>query len=217
MHDHAKAMNDLFVSQFEERQGLLVYQPISFVLPWMGGNQTYIVSAAERDRFIADFQRECPVIMRRMVIDIFIAFFSFAASSQILHGIFGDYATTLELALLLAHLGTIIVVENRRLKEIWDAPLRAIGNRAPAPFAPKRKYGLIKPVARMDGGELALGGAMGLIGAGCLGLLLTAEPTSAFSPVKYYAGLVLFGLIVALGIRCAIEGAERLLGSKKAG
>lgn len=217
MRDHAKAMNDLFVAQFEEQQGFLVYQWISFVLPWRTKSPGYIVSAAERDRFIADFQRDSPVIMRRMVRDIFIAFFSFVASSQFLHALFGDYATDLELALLLAHLGTIFVVENRRLKEIWDAPLRAMAGRAPAPFATKRKYGLIKPVARMDGGELALGGFMGLICAGCIGLVLTAERTPNFSAFNYYAVLALFGLIVLLGIRCAVEAAERLLGWKKAG
>jgi hypothetical protein len=209
-------MDELFVSQFEDQNGFIVYQRLSFVLPWLSRGTPVIVTAAERDRFIAEFTAESPAIMRRMMIDIFIAFGSFVVTSEFFHAVFGEYATSVELTLLLTHLIAIVVAVNRRLGLLWDAPLRATVGRAPAPFAPQRRRGLIKPVERMTNQELVAGIVTGLICAGCAGIVLGSPRASEVPAFTYYTILALFAAIVVLGIRCGAEAAVRLLGWLKA-
>lgn len=209
-------MDDLFASQFEDQHGYIVYQRISFVLPWLGRGPAVIVTATEHDRFIADFARESPAIMRRMIIDIFIAFGSFVVTSAFFQAVFGEFATTVELTLLLVHLIGITVAVNRRLGVLWDAPLRATVGRAPAPFAKPRKPGVIKPVARMRGGELATGIVMGLICAGCAGVVLGSPRAASVPALSYYSILALYAVMILLGVRCGVEAALRLLGSRQA-
>lgn len=217
MGHQVKVLNDLFVSRFTEQHGFTTYQRIPFASLWGRGEQIYIVSAAERDRFIADFVSTSAVIVRQAQSDIVLAIILFGIFSGLYRAVFGTFAIHFELALLLIQLVMIITVENRRMKEVWDVPQNTMAGRAPAPFEPKRNFRLIKPIAQMTNGELGLTIFMGLICSALTGMMLTAERTPNFSAFNYYALLTLFGLIIALGIRCAVEGAKRLLGWTKTG
>jgi hypothetical protein len=210
MDEQAKAMNDLFVSQFEEQHGFIVYQRIPFMSPALSKGTAYIVSAAERERFTADFLRDSPPIWRRMKIDIFLAFLSFIATSEIFHAVFGEYAANVELTLLLVHLVGIVTIESRRLGAIWDAPLLATAGRAPAPFAIERRYSLYKRLAKMRNRELLVGTGVALICAiTALRALIDPSQASA-SPLSFYGNLALCAAFFFIGSCCAAECMVRL-------
>lgn len=216
MRSQSEKMIAWFVSQFAEEHGYVIYRRQAFASPWEKKAQPYIVTAAERDGFIADFRRDAPLILRRMRNDIFIAFASFVVTSQISHLILGEFAAEVELALLLAHIGTITVIEQRRLARVWDAPLRALALRAPAPFPPDGRPGIREYLARLDGRELGVGGAMGLICGANAGVVLAEGRGPEVSALTYYGGLALMVGILALGIVCAGEGALRLIERNRA-
>lgn len=211
MRSQSEKMIDWFVSQFEEEHGCVVYRREAFAAPWEQKAPPYIVTLAERDGFIADFRRDAPVVLRRMRNDIFIAFASFVVASQFSHLILGKFATQVELALLLAHIGAVTVIEQRRLATIWDAPFRSLALRAPAPFPLDRRPGIRKYLARLDDRELAVGTAMGLICGVSAAMVLAKARAPEVSILAYYGGLALLLGLLAFGMVCAGEGAVRLI------
>jgi hypothetical protein len=207
--ESAESMNDLFVSQFSQRDGFIVYQRSSFLLPVGQKGNGYIVSAAERDRFIADFTARSPAIMGRMIRDIFIAFFSFAGTSQVFHALLGEYASNVELALLLAHLVTIVMVENRRMKEIWDAPMAVLATRAPAPEFMQKGTRWLKPMSAVRERDLFVGASIGVFCAATW-ILKYGEPRAAdVSAFDFYAAQAMFALMSAVGVMCVVELVRR--------
>lgn len=215
MRSQAEKMIDWFASQFEAEHGHVVYRRQTFAAPWEDKAPPYIVTAAERDRFIADFRREAPVILRRMRNDIFIAFASFVITSQISHAILGEFATSVELGLLLAHIVAVTLIEQQRLAKVWDAPLAALALRAPAPFPPEGRGGIRKYLARLDGRELAVGAGMGLICGANAAMILARPRALEVSQLTYYGGLVMLLGIVVLGMIFAGEGVVRLINRRK--
>lgn len=210
MRNQSEKLIDLFISQFGEKHGYIIYQRIPFTNPWASKEPSYVVSAAERAQFISEFQGKAPLILQRMVRDISIAMISFVASSQVLQIVLGDYATGAELTLLALHLGTIAVVENRRLNTIWDAPLGVMGTRAPAPFAADENRGWTTLLTRLDKRELGLVAAGGLIAAFSVGRAMTEPGAADVSQLVHYAGIALFLALAIAGALCAAEGVVRL-------
>jgi hypothetical protein len=210
MRSQSEKMTDLFEAQFEEQPGYDVYRRIPFFLPKAGGELPYLVSAAERAGFVADFRRDAPVILRRMVNDIVIAVISFIATNFLAHVLLGASAENVEIALLLVHLGVVIVVENRRLHLVWDAPLRAMAGRAPAPYAARSGSWLKTLLKRMDGYELVLGSVFGLLAAAYALSLVAAPREPGTSALDYFGRIAMCSGMFALGILFAAELVERL-------
>lgn len=112
-----------FEAQFHEAHGFVFYERLSFVAPWLRGRggEVYQMFVAERDRFLSDFRRDAPAVFVKMDHDLLKAIGSLFLSSLVLHSFTGPWFTTLEIALFFVHLAVIFVVENRRLKALWDA------------------------------------------------------------------------------------------------
>jgi hypothetical protein len=212
MRDSIKAMNDLFASQFSQQESYIVYQRRSFALPLGGRGEAFIVTAAERDRFNADFTARSSEIMARMIRDIFIAFFSFVATSQVFHAVLGSYASNVELTLLLAHLVTITIVENQRMKEIWDAPMAVLAGRAPAPPFMQKGTQRFRPLSLARERDLFVGVIFGVFCAVTWGMTIVEPRANDTSSAMSYAAQAMFALISGLGILCIVELVKRAFG-----
>ncbi|MFM5950029.1 MAG: hypothetical protein ACKOPM_12530 [Novosphingobium sp.] len=204
----------LFAAQFAERQGLLIYQATSFKT----GRTTadaYIVSPAERDRFIADFNTQAPLVQKKMARDFILAVLSLIASSLILGPIFPDFLHQAEMILFFVHLVAVFIIENRRLEELWNVPMRAMIGRVPAPTELIGKKPWLKPFSELDGKELGLGLIFGAFGFVSL-IGITARPRAAtVSDMTYYFALAPLALFALIGVFSLVEVIWRMLGGAK--
>lgn len=201
----------LFASQFAERDGLIIYEWISFRTVRIKRDRAYIVKGAERDRFIADFNAAAPLVEKKMMRDFVLAIISLVTSGTILGPLFGGYLEFLELGLFFAHLITVFVIENRRLEELWNAPLQALALRVPAPDHFLRPRPWIKPLSDYDWKELGMGLVLGGIGVVNLFALISQPKKPEVASSTYAIALGVFALFVLIGIATVMAIAARIL------
>jgi hypothetical protein len=199
-----------FARQFEERSGYIFYRRTPFTHPPFQSPRAFTVSREERDRFIADFNRDAPLIQKKIARDFFIAIVSFMVSAAFVRII----ASHWDVLILTVHLITIFVIENRRLKFIWDAPVRALIGRPSSDWAPEPTKRFYKPIKNYTMGELVLGILFGIIGAGSLtGLVRTGRgPNIGLEFYAFVAALMSYFVIV--GVRCFMTIYNRAMKSQ---
>jgi hypothetical protein len=196
-----------FARQFEEYSGYIFYRRTPFTHPPFRSPKAFTVSREERDRFIADFNRDAPIIQKKMTRDFFIAMVSFFVSTAFVRII----ASHWEVLILTVHLVAIFVIENRRLKSVWDAPVRALLGRPSSDWAPEQTKRFYKPIKDYNTGELVLGILFGIIGAVSLsGLARTGRGPNV--SLEFYAFVVaLMSYFLIVGVRCLITATRRLI------
>jgi hypothetical protein len=203
---NSSTLEATFARQFEDHSGFIFYRRTPFTHPPFQSPKAFTVSREERDRFIADFNRDAPIIQKKMTRDFFIAMVSFFVSTAFVRII----ASHWEVLILTVHLVAIFVIENRRLKSVWDAPVRALLGRPSSDWAPEQTKRFYKPIKDYNTGELVLGILFGIIGAGSLsGLVRTGRSPNV--SLEFYAFVVaLMSYFLFVGLRCLMVAIRRL-------
>jgi hypothetical protein len=201
----------LFKSQFAINEGYIVYEWISFKTGRPKPDRAFIVNAAERDSFEAEFQLKAPVFQRKMARDAVLALVSLIASNLILGDFLHEYWQILDVFLFIAHLLTISIIESRRLEAMWDAPLEALARRAPVPPFLLRPKPRIKPLSQADWKELSLGIGLGVIAAFSGKPLIFQPRNRAVSEEVYHIAASALLLLVVIGIVCLLIVARNIV------
>ncbi len=200
-----------FAAQFGEQDGLILFQAMPFTGLRLKRGPVYFIAPAERDRFIADFNRDGLVVMKRMLRDILLAMISFIVMTQIGSALAGNSTSTLEAALFYGHVATIAWVEHRRLRELWDAPAKALAHRAPAPGEFSQPRQLFRPMSELSKRELLAGSAIGPVCAyGAATWWFTAGEPGIQGLFQAGAAALCIGVVI-FSARCIVETAVRII------
>ncbi|MFM5923010.1 MAG: hypothetical protein ACKOPG_02335 [Novosphingobium sp.] len=213
---HFRQFRQRFAAQFGEQDGLVLFQAMPFTGLRLRRGPVYFISPAERDRFIAEFNRDGLAVMNRMLRDILLAVVSFMVTTQAVSVLFGNGAGLFEAILFYGHVGTIVWIEQGRLSNLWDAPTKALALRAPAPGEFSQPRQLFRPMAELHNRELFAGALTGPI-CGFAGVSWWNMPKEPGTQGLLQAGaaVVCIGVIL-FSARCILEAGARIIGWARA-
>jgi hypothetical protein len=206
VRDYSTMMEQTFSRQFEERSSFILYRRTPFAHLPLRSAKAFCVTREEKDRFIADFSRDAPIIQRKMTRDFSFAIVSYVATAACVR----MFANHWEVILLVLHLVAIFVIENRRLKWVWDAPIRALKGRPSTDLAPEQAHRFYKQIVDYSASELALGIMFGVIGAASLFGLAQTFDAPHIDIGTYVFVVVLMSYFLIVGLRCLIAAIGRI-------